>query len=151
MNKTLLALIATVATAASIFGVTQIPSNIKVDNHRMLVGSAMMGKLNRAFPSLAADQKANAQAIIDYAAGFISDQNALAYVLSTAIGESNLRPIKEIRARVGTKLRTTQDKYWSTNYFGRGYVQLTWKTNYEKFSSVVGANLVANPDLALNA
>lgn len=34
-------------------------------------------------------------------------------------------------------------------YRGRGYVQVTWKNNYEKFSPLVGANLVARPERAL--
>lgn len=34
-------------------------------------------------------------------------------------------------------------------YCGRGYVQLTGKTNYQKASAVVGVDLVSNPDLAM--
>jgi len=34
-------------------------------------------------------------------------------------------------------------------FHGRGYVQLTGRTNYHKMSALVGADLVANPDLAL--
>ena len=34
-------------------------------------------------------------------------------------------------------------------YFGRGLVQITWKTNYAKASKVCGVDMVANPDLAL--
>jgi len=35
-------------------------------------------------------------------------------------------------------------------YFGRGYVQLTWKDNYRKAEKLLGIiGLVANPDLAL--
>ena len=43
-----------------------------------------------------------------------------------------------------------QNKYWYTAYYGRGYVQLTWKDNYAKFGSLLGIDLVNNPDLALN-
>lgn len=35
-------------------------------------------------------------------------------------------------------------------YCGRGYVQLTWKTNYAKASRELGIDLVKNPDLALD-
>jgi len=35
-------------------------------------------------------------------------------------------------------------------YYGRGYVQLTWKSNYEKYSKLVGQDMVANPKLALD-
>ena len=34
-------------------------------------------------------------------------------------------------------------------YRGRGYVQLTWKTNYAKAGRILGVDLVANPDLAM--
>lgn len=34
-------------------------------------------------------------------------------------------------------------------FAGRGYVQITGRTNYQKASSLVGKDLVANPDLAL--
>lgn len=34
-------------------------------------------------------------------------------------------------------------------YCGRGYVQLTWRVNYEKASGVTGIDLVADPDLAM--
>lgn len=33
-------------------------------------------------------------------------------------------------------------------YHGRGFVQLTWKNNYEKMTSVAGVNLVKNPERA---
>ena len=36
-------------------------------------------------------------------------------------------------------------------YYGRGYVQLTWKNNYERYGQLLGLDLVGNPDLALNA
>lgn len=41
---------------------------------------------------------------------------------------------------------TGPDDGWK--YRGRGYVQLTGKVNYEKFSPLVGADLARNPDLA---
>ena len=34
-------------------------------------------------------------------------------------------------------------------YYGRGYVQLTWKKNYALFSKLLNKDLVAHPDLAL--
>lgn len=35
-------------------------------------------------------------------------------------------------------------------FLGRGYVQITGRTNYDKASRLVGKDLVANPDLALD-
>lgn len=34
-------------------------------------------------------------------------------------------------------------------FHGRGFVQLTWRSNYAKASKVCGADLIANPDLAM--
>lgn len=100
---------------------------------------------------MASDQKANAKALVEEAEHLgVTDLGQLAYILATTIGECNVRPIKELRARPGTSLRKTQDKYWDTNFYGRGYVQLTWKTNYAKFAKHLQINLVGNPDLALN-
>lgn len=36
-------------------------------------------------------------------------------------------------------------------YCGRGYVQLTWKVNYDKAGKALGVDLVNNPDLAMVA
>ena len=77
------------------------------------------------------------------------DLNKLAYILATAWHESKLRPIKEIRAKIGTSLYDLQNNYWFTGYYGRGFVQLTWKDNYKKMSDFLNVDLVNNPDLAL--
>lgn len=34
-------------------------------------------------------------------------------------------------------------------YCGRGYVQLTWKSNYDRAGKAIGVDLVNNPDLAM--
>lgn len=34
-------------------------------------------------------------------------------------------------------------------YCGRGYVQLTWKANYDKLGNLIGFPLIGNPDLAM--
>ena len=108
----------------------------------------MIAKLKKT-GSFSADQIANAQAIIQGCSAYTTSVNQLAYVLSTAIGECNLRPIKEYRAKAGTGHYDIQNKYWGTGFYGRGYVQLTWKDNYSKFSKLLGIDLVGNPDLAL--
>lgn len=35
-------------------------------------------------------------------------------------------------------------------YFGRGFIQLTWKRNYETYGQRIGVDLVNNPGLALD-
>lgn len=78
------------------------------------------------------------------------DHRKLAYILATAWHESRLKPIKEYRAKAGTSAYERQNRYWPSGYYGRGFVQLTWKENYEEMGEVVGADLVSSPDLALN-
>ncbi len=77
------------------------------------------------------------------------DGRKLAYILALAWHECRLKPIREIRAKQGTDVYNIQNRYWSTGYFGRGFVQITWEKNYAKFTKIVGVDLVRNPDAAL--
>jgi hypothetical protein len=59
----------------------------------------------------------------------------LAYVLATVRGETgNFQPRREKRALEAKQpaLFKTQNRYWHTGFFGRGYVQITWERNYRK-------------------
>lgn len=79
------------------------------------------------------------------------DINQIAYAFATVAHETawTFMPIKEYRAKAGTPGRRNQDRYWLTGFYGRGYVQLTWRKNYEKASNKLGVDFVANPALAL--
>jgi hypothetical protein len=79
------------------------------------------------------------------------DVKHVAYALATIAHETawTFLPIKEYRARAGTKGRANQDRYWLSGYYGRGYVQLTWLRNYQKAAQKLGVDLVKNPSLAL--
>lgn len=112
------------------------------------VVSTMLGKLKRYNSRLSRTQLRNAELILTECSKYSSDERRLAYVLSTAIGESNIRPIKEYRARSGYYKRC-QDRYWPSGFYGRGFVQLTWDYNYRKFGNYIGVNLIRNPDLAM--
>jgi len=79
----------------------------------------------------------------------ITDKRMFAYMLATCWHESRFKPIREFRAAEGHPVRQMQDRYWNTGYFGRGYVQLTWKRNYQIWSDITGADLVNFPDRAL--
>lgn len=85
-----------------------------------------------------------------------------AYVLATAWHETarTMQPITEFGSRkyfdkydagtsIGKVLGNTikGDGY---KYRGRGYVQITGRKNYQKASAIVHADLVANPELALD-
>jgi putative chitinase len=80
------------------------------------------------------------------------DLRWLAYMLATTKWETNhtMQPIKELDNKARTYLRSK--KYWP--WIGRGYVQLTWKRNYEAFQEEVlklfGKDIIANPDEAMH-
>lgn len=79
------------------------------------------------------------------------DKRKLAYILATARHESRFRPIKEYRAKPSqTRIYNLQNRYWPSGYYGRGLVQLTWKSNYKEMSDLLGVDFVSNPDLALD-
>jgi len=77
-------------------------------------------------------------------------RNQIAYVLATTQHETanSFQPVKEayyLRDKAEAYRKTL--KYYP--YYGRGYVQLTWKKNYETYGHLLGVDLVNNPDLAL--
>jgi hypothetical protein len=76
------------------------------------------------------------------------DMRWLAYELATAFHETafTMLPVAEGGRGRG---RPYGVQINGQVYYGRGYVQLTWLSNYEKMSPVCGVDLVANPDLAL--
>lgn len=67
-----------------------------------------------------------------------------AYVLATIKWETadTFEPITEY----GSKKYLKSKKYWP--YIGRGYVQLTWRSNYINFGKALHVDLVNNPGLA---
>ena len=93
------------------------------------------------------------------------------YILATVLHETagTFRPIKEYGGtryferlydafKASTASRRQRAKRMGNTeagdgakYCGRGYVQLTWKRNYEKMSDILGVDFVNNPDLALDS
>jgi putative chitinase len=73
------------------------------------------------------------------------DLRLISYFLATIKHETanTFQPIKEYRAKAGTKARKNQDRYWLSGFYGRGYVQITWESNYHSFG------IADNPDKAL--
>jgi hypothetical protein len=76
------------------------------------------------------------------------DVRWLAYMYATAFHETNrtMQPVREAYW-LSEDWRRQHLRYYP--FYGRGYVQLTWRGKYAQGSKVVGADLVANPDLAL--
>jgi len=72
----------------------------------------------------------------------------IAYVLATTQWETNqtFKPVREAY---------WLDEDWRKNnfpyypFYGRGYVQLTWKNNYEQYSSMLDLDMVNEPDIAM--
>ncbi len=82
----------------------------------------------------------------------------VAYMLATAWHEtaSTMQPIAEYgkgRGRpYGKRIDVHGGRYSDSLpiYYGRGYVQLTWLTNYVFMKNRLGVDFVNNPELALN-
>jgi putative chitinase len=79
-----------------------------------------------------------------------TDPRWWAYVLATAHHETagTMQPLREY-ARGKGRFYGVADPETGETYYGRGFVQLTWRDNYEKQAEKLGLPLVTNPDLAL--
>jgi putative chitinase len=79
------------------------------------------------------------------------DLRWLAYMLATAYHETGhtFQPIEEYGKGKGRKYGIP-DPITGHVYYGRGFVQITWKYNYETFSERLHTDLVNNPDRALD-
>ena len=73
----------------------------------------------------------------------------IAYVLATVEWETGrtFKPVKEAYW-LDEEWREENLRYFP--FYGRGFVQITWESNYKKYSEILGIDLVANPDLAMN-
>lgn len=79
------------------------------------------------------------------------DRRWFAYILATTYHETarTMQPIEEYGKGRGRPYGRP-DPQTGKAYYGRGYVQLTWKYNYEKMGRKLGVDLVNNPQLALD-
>ena len=82
-------------------------------------------------------------------AGF--DRRWFAYIMATTFHETarTMQPIEEYGKGKGRPYGVP-DPQVGKAYYGRGFVQLTWKANYEKMGAKLGVDLVHRPELALN-
>jgi len=130
---------------------------------------AFYDAVRRYFGPLSQGQVDGFEAILAASSGH--PQRRRAYMLATAWHETarSMQPVKETvmphhkdknpsDAEVIRRLDAAYAKgalgqvsspYWRDGWFGRGYVQLTHKRNYERVSQALGVDLVANPSLAL--
>lgn len=72
-----------------------------------------------------------------------------AYVLATVEHETNntFQPVREAYW-LSESWRKANLRYYP--WYGRGYVQLTWKANYAKYAALTGKALTQDPDLAMD-
>ncbi|MBY6243340.1 glycoside hydrolase family 19 protein [Methylosinus sp. Sm6] len=78
------------------------------------------------------------------------DDRWLAYILGTAYHEVDrtMQPIREYGKGRGRRYGAP-DPETGKVYYGRGFVQLTFKANYQRIGDLISVDLVHNPDLAL--
>ena len=78
----------------------------------------------------------------------VVNEDQIHYVIATAMWETShtCLPVREAYWCT-EKWRERHLRYYP--YYGRGYVQLTWEANYEKFGKLLGLDLLNHPDLAL--
>jgi putative chitinase len=97
-------------------------------------------------------QVAGMNAILDYWESKLSknDDRWLAYALATTFHETafTMQPIEEIGKGRGHPYGEPDPDTGQT-YYGRGFVQLTWKANYKKMGRLLGVDLIDHPELAL--
>lgn len=81
----------------------------------------------------------------------LQDIRWLAYILATAYHETafTMEPIDEYGKGRGREYGIP-DLETGQTYYGRGFVQVTWKVNYLRFSELLGIDLLNEPDLALD-
>jgi putative chitinase len=113
--------------------------------------------------NLTASQAAGVETILDALA--VWPTRWVAYALATALHETarTMQPIKEYggnayftrmydvtgdRPALARRMGNTSPGD-GARYCGRGYVQITWKSNYAKASTVTNVDLVGNPDAAM--
>ncbi len=101
------------------------------------------------------------QEIADTAArAGVSDRRQVAYLLATVrqevgpiyepVRERFAKSDQEARRLLAGKPYAEPDPETGHAYYGRGYVQLTWRKNYAFAAEALGIDLVNEPDLALD-
>lgn len=106
---------------------------------------------NAPFPgSISPAQFGGVTALLDAAPPGLPTKH-LAYCLATTFWETahTMRPIEEYGRGKGRPYGVA-DPVTGKTYYGRGFVQLTWKSNYDKAGKILLADLVKKPELALD-
>ncbi|GAC1624495.1 MAG: chitinase [Nevskia sp.] len=80
-----------------------------------------------------------------------ADDRWLAYMLATSFHETDatMQPIEEYGKGKGRPYGRP-DPQTGKIYYGRGFVQLTWRDNYDTLGKLLKVDLVGTPELALD-
>ena len=120
------------------------------DTLRALLSSGLAGGM---LPNWAGGDKQATVAAIKREANRqgITHPGQIAYILATVEHETagKFQPVKEcffLGEPAAEAKRKTFEYY---PYYGRGYVQLTWDYNYRNYSTLLGLDLVNQPDLVM--
>jgi hypothetical protein len=118
-------------------------------------------RIEEKFGGLTATQKQGLSTLLAATQGLPVEHRA--YILATAWHETgpigtrlHMMPRREIWGPTGAQRRYENNRALGNTqpgdgkrYMGRGYVQITGRGNYKKASDVIGVDLVANPDAAM--
>lgn len=105
-----------------------------------------------AYPWPPLSHAANLRELLGFIAqdSTVTDQRWVAYMLATARHESAFTYDPDIHeyGHGQGKPYGIRDPQTGETYYGRGWVQLTWRDNYQLFSDLLHVDFVHNPDLA---
>ena len=76
-------------------------------------------------------------------------KSQIAYAVATVEWET-ARTFKPVREAFWLSEEWRKENLRYFPYYGRGYVQLTWEKNYQKYAEILGIDLVGKPDLAMD-
>jgi len=125
----------------------------------MIDRKSTYGNIRKKFGKLSVDQVQGFENIFNnWEESKYTDKRWLCYMLATAWHETSktMQPIAEYgRGKTrpyGKKIKHSGVAYsdYPGLFFGRGYVQLTWYENYQLMGRLIGVNLLASPELAMN-
>jgi peptidoglycan hydrolase-like protein with peptidoglycan-binding domain len=98
------------------------------------------------------DKQAAIQAIIQESKRHgITAPSQIAYILATVEHESaaSFQPVREAYFLGEPKAENHRKTLRYYPFYGRGYVQLTWDYNYRNYSTLLGLDLINQPDLVM--
>lgn len=83
-------------------------------------------------------------------AGMVDALVQIAIAATVAVETGTFEPIRERMANPTRQPELAARQAHYAPYVGRGYVQITWKRNYEIYGRKLGIGLVGTPDLAMD-